>query len=254
MNNRMPVLFVGHGNPMNAIEETTFSSEWIRLGRELPRPTAIVVVSAHWTTDGRFVTAMPNPKLIYDFYGFPQELSEVKYPVSGDPILAKRIAKLFPGMTHDFSWGLDHGAWSVLVRMFPDADIPVVQVSLDLTKSLEEEFELMKSFRTLRDEGVLFIGSGNVVHNLMMMRWSGGIYDWAISFDEKIRTAVEGRDRDTFLHPEMLGEIARLSMPTDEHYRPLVSMLGLIDPDETLEFFNESIDIGSISMTSFVTR
>ena len=250
----MPILFVGHGNPMNAIENSSFSEEWSRIGRELPHPKAIVVVSAHFTTRGRLVTAMPHPKMIYDFYGFPKELYEVEYPAPGDLLLAERITKLFPETTLDFDWGLDHGAWSVLVRMFPNADIPVVQISLDMTKSLTEEYELMKLLRPLRDEGVLFIGSGNIVHNLGIMNWEGAPYPWAVEFDSKIKGFLEQHDDRSILRYEDLGEFAQLAVPTDEHYRPMIGMLALRDPDEEWVFFNESIDLGSIGMRSFLSR
>lgn len=254
INNRMPILFVGHGNPMNALEDSSFALEWIRLGNELPRPKAIIVLSAHWTTRGRMVTAMPRPKTIYDFSGFPKELYEVKYDAPGDTVLAERISQLLPGTSLDFDWGLDHGAWSVLVRMFPGANIPVVQISLDVTKNLKEEYELMKKLRPLRDEGVLIIGSGNIVHNLMMMNWDGEPQSFAIDFDEKVKMLLEKNDTEALLLPEYLGEDARLSIPTDEHYRPMIGILALRDPDEEWVFFNEAIDLGSIGMRSFVSR
>lgn len=250
----MPIMFVGHGNPMNAIEENSYSAEWERVGKILPRPTAIVVMSAHWMTRGRFVVASPKPKMIYDFYGFPEALSSVVYPAMGNPVLAREIAELLLGTELDFDWGFDHGAWSVLVQMFPAADIPAIELSLDATQTLEEEYQLLQRLRPLRDVGVLFIGSGNIIHNLGAVDWHGEPAKWAIAFDREIKRYLETHDDAALLHPEALGGNAQLSIPTDEHYRAMTALLSLRDPDENWEFFNEKIDLGSIGMRSFISR
>jgi 4,5-DOPA dioxygenase extradiol len=249
---RMPVLFVGHGNPMNAIEDNAYSRKWREVGSALTRPRVIVVISAHWMTRGHFVTAMPNPKMIYDMYGFPDELYTVQYPAPGSPRTAEEICKMVKGIQFDHEWGLDHGAWSVLVHLFPDADIPVLQLSLNYAASPKQEFELALQLRDLRDKGVLFIGSGNIVHNLRAMRMDGGVYDWALSFDELVKQKMNDGDFTSLISYEKLGAAARYSIPTDEHYRPMLSALALRSDKETPHFFNEMIDLGSVSMRSFL--
>ncbi len=185
----MPALFVGHGSPTNALEDNEFSRAWADAGRALPRPTTILCISAHWVTDGTRVTAMNKPKTIHDFYGFPQELYEMKYPAEGSPALARLTEQALQKTTHvkmNYNWGLDHGTWSVLCRIFPDADIPFVQLSLDGYKEPQDHYELGMQLRSLKNKGVLIVGSGNIVHNLMMLSWQDTAYDWTVEFDEEV--------------------------------------------------------------------
>ncbi len=248
----MPALFVGHGSPTNSLEDNEFSRAWADAGRALPRPTAILCISAHWMTNGTRVTAMEKPKTIHDFYGFPQELYEMKYPAEGSSTLA-RLAVQTLQKTHvemDFNWGLDHGTWSVLCRMFPDADIPVVQLSLDGYKEPQQHYELGLQLRPLRNKGVLILGSGNMVHNLMMLSWQDTAYDWAVEFDEKLKELILSDDHDSIIHYERLGRLASLSIPTNEHYLPMLYILALKDQDDKISFFADKVTLGSISMRS----
>lgn len=250
---KMPLLFVGHGNPMNAIEDNKYSRTWGKIGKEMVKPQAIVCMSAHWTTEGSFVTAMKMPKTIYDFYGFPDEMYQVKYPAKGDPGLAKKITEIDKGIGLDEGWGLDHGAWSVLKQMYPDADIPVVQLSVDYSRNPEQQYELVKELKSLRNKGVLFIGSGNIVHNLGVMNFENGKpYDWALEFDEQSKKLIEKGDHKALIKYEKLGAAAKMSIPTDEHYRPMLATLALQQPGEEPHFFNEGIDLGSVGMRSFI--
>ncbi|HEX7432414.1 MAG TPA: 4,5-DOPA dioxygenase extradiol [Anaerolineaceae bacterium] len=247
---RMPVLFIGHGSPMNAIEDNEFSQAWREVGKSLPRPKGIVVISAHWETQGTLVTVMDKPRTIHDFYGFPRPLFEFNYPAPGDPVLAEHISNLVKtsDVNPDLQWGLDHGSWSVLARLFPEADIPVVQMSLDRAQGLPFHFELGRQLQALRDEDVLIIGSGNVVHNLRMMVWEERIYDWAADFDSKIKQWILEGDTDSIIHYEKYGHPAELSVNTEEHYLPLLYVLGLKHPQDTISFFNEKVWGGSLSM------
>jgi len=247
---RMPALFVGHGSPTNAIEDNEFSRAWADVGRTFPKPHAILCVSAHWETVGTHVAAMETPKTIHDFYGFPRPLYEVRYPASGSP----RLAQLVRGgvrttevrLNHD--WGLDHGAWSVLCRMFPAADIPVVQLSLDRTKDAAFHYALGRELRGLRNQGVLILGSGNIVHNLGLIRWKNTAYDWAVEFDEAMKGLIVSGDHDAIIHYDRLGRTAQLSVPTNEHFLPLLYILALQDTDDAASFFAEKVTLGSISM------
>lgn len=250
----MPVLFVGHGNPMNVLEGNKFGKVWEEIGANLPRPKVIVVMSAHWLTRGCYVTAMEKPRMIYDFYGFPEEMYNIQYLVPGDVELAQKIVSLNKHIKLDHEWGLDHGAWTVLYRMYKEAEIPVVQLSIDLSMSPREQYEMMRDIRSLREKGVLFIGSGNIVHNLSMLRMDGASYEWSIEFDEKVKELLLSKDFDRLIDYEWMGEVARLAIPTDDHYRPMLLSLGLVGKNEGIEFFNESIDLGSVSMRSFVVR
>jgi 4,5-DOPA dioxygenase extradiol len=253
---RMPVVFFGHGSPMNAIEPNRYADAWRAIGARVPRPRAILSVSAHWYTRGTGVTAMPQPRTIHDFYGFPKPLYEVSYPAPGDPALAARVRDLVaPVEAHlDQSWGLDHGTWQVLLHAFPAADIPVVQLGIDGTQPARFHYDLGKRLAPLRDEGVLVIGSGNVVHNLGLMRRSGEAapYDWAVRFDERVRTLVAARDHAPLVAYESLGEDARLSIPTPDHYLPLLYCIALHGAGEALDFPVDGIDIGSVGMLSVV--
>jgi 4,5-DOPA dioxygenase extradiol len=249
---RMPVLFVGHGNPMNAIEDNEFSLAWSEAAKSLPRPKAILCISAHWETSGTKVTAMDKPKTIHDFYGFPRELFEVEYPAAGSPDLAQTVRKAIK-MTEvqpDLSWGLDHGTWSVLKRMFPLADMPVVQLSLDRTKPFEHHYQLGRQLKELRDEEVLILGSGNLVHNLRMVVFDDVAFDWAVEYDRKVSQWIMDDDHDPIIHYDKQGQSALLSVNSGEHYLPLLYTLGLKEAGEPVSFFADKVWGGSLSMRS----
>ncbi|MEW6469983.1 MAG: 4,5-DOPA dioxygenase extradiol [Bacteroidota bacterium] len=249
---KMPVLFVGHGNPMNAIEKNEYHNKWAGLGKTLPRPKAILVVSAHWLTKGTKVTAMEKPRTIHDFGGFPAELFAQQYPAKGSPEMAKETQQLIKKakVEADMDWGLDHGTWSVLLPMFPKADIPVFQLSIDYSQGPQYHYDLAKELAALRKKGVLIIGSGNIVHNLGMIQWNGKPYDWAIEFDEKIKGFIDEQDHASVIAYDKLGSIAKLSVPTNDHYLPLLYALALQEKNEKISYFNEKIDLGSASMRS----
>lgn len=250
---KMPVLFVGHGNPMNAIEKNEFSLKWSEIGKEIPKPRAILCISAHWETKGTKVTAMEQPKTIHDFGGFPKELFETQYPAPGSAKLAQEAIESAPNKTilKDFDWGLDHGCWSVLKPMFPNADIPVIQLSIDYTKPMEYHVELAKELASLRKKGFLIIGSGNIVHNLYKVNFqqSEG-FDWAESFNQKVKELAIKGDKKSLVQYEKLGRDALLSVPTPEHYIPLLYAMGTKNEEDNLSFFNDKTMMGSISMTS----
>ena len=256
----MPVLFVGHGTPMNAIEENEFSRTWEKLGRELSRPEAVLCISAHWEDSASWVTAMEQPKTIHDFGGFPDKLYEQQYPAPGAPALADEMASHLTeyGIEKDYGWGLDHGTWSVLRHMYPQADIPVVQLSIDYTKGMRYHYELGRSLSFLRRRGVLVIGSGNMVHNLGMVKWKGGeidngfAYDWAEELNERMKRALLTGDHESLIDYKSLSEYPRLGIPTEEHYIPLIYALGLQSEGDSLVFFNDKVVGGSLSMTSFI--
>jgi len=250
MNPTMPVLFVGHGSPMNAIEDNEFSSAWKQASREIPTPKAILCVSAHWETLGPQVTAMEKPRTIHDFYGFPRQLSELQYPAPGSPELARRVMGLVKAGTvsEDQSWGLDHGTWSVLRRMYPGADIPVVQLSLDRSQQAPYHYRLGKELRALRDEGVLILGSGNIVHNLRLMVWQDTAFDWAQEYDAQVKQWILAGEHEPIIHYEQHGRPAMLAVNSAEHYLPLLYVLGLQDEGETVGFFAEKLWGGSLSM------
>lgn len=251
-NTRMPVLFVGHGNPMNAIEDNEFSRAWIKVGGQLPRPKAILCISAHWETIGTMVTAMEQPKTIHDFYGFPPELFAVKYPAPGSPQLAEDIRSMVSSkkIEPDQEWGLDHGTWSVLVRMFPQADIPVLQLSLDHNLSMKAHYELGKELRSLREQGVLVVGSGNIVHNLGLVVWEDTAFEWAVEFDGKVRDWIRQDEHEPIINYTEQGRAAHLAVNSGEHYKPLLYVLGLKEAGEPVQFFAEKIWGGSLSMRS----
>jgi 4,5-DOPA dioxygenase extradiol len=249
---RMPVLFIGHGNPMNAIEDNEFSRAWLEAGKDLPHPKAILCASAHWETRGTQVTAMEKPRTIYDFYGFPPELYAKKYPAPGSPELAIRVQDLVGKnlVAKDLTWGLDHGTWSVLARLFPDADVPVIQLSLDVTKRGQAHYDLGKTLQPLRDEGILIIGSGNIVHNLRMVVFEDTAFDWAVEFDEKVKQWILAGDHESIIHYEGQGRAAALAINSAEHYKPLLYVLGAKQADEPIHFFAEKVWDGSVSMRS----
>lgn len=252
----MPVFFIGHGSPMNALSDNAFTRKWAEIGKTIPRPKAVLCVSAHWYVPFTGVTAMEMPPTIHDFGGFPKELFEFEYPAPGSPELAERISELLSPVDvgSDDQWGLDHGTWSVLCHVFPDADIPVVQLSIDKTKPPEFHYELAKHLALLRDEGVLIIGNGNIVHNLRFFSHgasSESPFDWAVRFDNQVRQAVISGNHESLIGYESLGGDARLSVPTPEHYLPLLYVLGMQRPGDEIGFPIEGFDGGgSISMLS----
>lgn len=252
---KMPVLFVGHGNPMNAISDNSITQEWQRVGAKLPAAQAIVVISAHWLTYGTRITDAPKQRIIYDFYGFPEELYGVQYDASGDPAIAETLRRAFLQYEAqlDSTWGLDHGTWSVLKHLAPDPTIPVLQISLDVRQSLEELVEMFRLLRPLREQGVIFIGSGNIVHNLGIMNFTNPqAFDWALEFDDTAATAMSNHNLGQLVRPFAMGAAARLAIPTDDHYRPMLAAMTLLDPTEDLNYFNEVVEMGSIGMRSFI--
>ena len=255
MNNPMPAIFFGHGNPMNAVMKNRYTEAWSAIGRSLPRPKAILCVSAHWYLPGTAVTAMSTPRTIHDFGGFPRELYEVQYPAPGSPELATRIRSLLAPLPVELDqrWGLDHGTWSVLCHVFPEADIPVVQLSIDETRDAQFHYELGKSLAPLRDEGVLIIGSGNLVHNLHTYAWGQHEvepFDWAVRFETQAREFLSQGNDAPLVNYESLGRDALLSAPTPDHYLPLIYVMGLRREGEAASFPVEGFDGGSISMLS----
>lgn len=250
---KMPVIFVGHGSPMNAIEENDFTKGWKEIGRKIPIPRAILSISAHWQTKGTRVNDTTYPKQIYDFYGFPKQLYEVVYDVAGNEELADRVREILEDqVTVDNSWGIDHGIWSVLSKVYPKADVPVVQLSLNFDMTPREHFELGRKLSILRDEGYLIFGSGNIVHNLGRVNWSlGGGYDWADEFDITVKRCILAGDYEPLIE---LGNGGILPVPTREHYLPLLICLGAVGKGDIGEIFNDSRVLGSISMTSYLFK
>jgi len=253
----MPVLFIGHGSPMNGIEDNEFSSRWKEMGETIPVPTAVIVVSAHWFTRGTKVTAMDFPKTIHDFGGFPEALYQVQYPAPGDPVLARDVAEMIHStdveLSHD--WGLDHGTWTIIRHMYPDANIPVLQLSIDYTHEGKFHFELAKEMKQLRKRGVLIIGSGNMVHNLRMVDWAklsepGYGYDWALEMNTTFKNLIMNGLYDDLVHHDRLGTAGQLAIPTPEHYLPLLYTLGASNRKDRIEFFNDKAMGGSLTMTS----
>ena len=249
---KMPVLFVGHGNPMNAIEKNEYHNTWTEMGKALPKPKSILVVSAHWLTKGTKVTAMEKPQTIHDFGGFPDELFAQQYPANGSPEFARETQALITKtkVQSDMDWGLDHGTWSVLLPMYPNADIPVFQLSIDYSQPPQYHYDLAKELAALRKKGVLIIGSGNIVHNLGMIDWGGKAYDWAIEFDEKIKKFIDSGDHSSIINYQNMGKVAQLAVPTNDHYLPLLYSLALQKKSDTLSYFNAKCEMGSVSMRS----
>lgn len=254
---RMPVLFLGHGSPMNAIEENEFVANFRKVGEEIPRPKAILCVSAHWETKGTFVTAMDNPRTIHDFGGFPQKLFDVQYPAPGSPELARETKNLvqstFVGL--DEKWGLDHGAWSVIKHLYPNADVPVIQMSIDYSKPAQYHYDLARELSALRERGVLIVGSGNMVHNLGMVAWNklnedAYGFDWALEADARMKRFIHDGDHQQLINYRNQGKAFDLAIPTPEHYLPLLYTLGLQDTNEKVQLFNDKAIGGSLSMTS----
>ncbi|WP_417887993.1 4,5-DOPA dioxygenase extradiol [Zunongwangia sp.] len=254
---KMPIFFFGHGSPMNAIEENEFVLSWRKISETIPKPNAIICISAHWITKGTAVTAMNKPRTIHDFGGFPKELFEVKYPVNGAPELAKNISKSITEnpILLDHQWGLDHGSWSVLKHLYPEANVPVIQLSLDAYKTTLEHYKLAKELSILRRKGILILGSGNIVHNLNRIDWNNfdkidHAFAWAREANKRIKRLIENNDHYSLQNYKKLGVAVNLAIPTSEHYLPLLYILALQEKGDILEFFNDKAVGGSLSMTS----
>ena len=253
----MPTLFIGHGSPMNGIEDNDFSRSWAVLGQEIPQPKAVLCISAHWLTKGTSITAMPSPRTIHDFGGFPKALFDVQYPAPGDPVLAQDTAGIIrhTPVHLDHEWGLDHGTWTVVRHMYPDADIPVLQLSIDYHQSPEWHYQLGQELASLRRKGVLIIGSGNMVHNLGMVAWNKlndpeyG-FDWALEMDTIFKDRISREDHQALVHYQDLHQAVKLAIPTPDHYYPLLYTLGTSLKGEEPRFFNDRAVGGSLTMTS----
>ncbi len=253
----MPVLFVGHGSPMNGIEDNEFSRTWSAMAKQIPVPKAVLVISAHWFTKGTHITAMDFPETIHDFGGFPKELYAVQYPAPGNPLLAKETADMIHSANVDLAhdWGLDHGAWTIIRHMYPEANIPVLQLSIDYTKDAKFHYELAKEIFSLRKKGVLILGSGNIVHNLRMVAWDklnepNYGYDWALQMNNTFKELIANDMHDKLIQYQYLGKEAMLAIPTPEHYLPLIYSLGLKEKNDSISFFNDKAVGGSLTMTS----
>jgi len=254
---RMPVLFVGHGSPMYAIEENEFVETWRKLGSELPKPKAILAVSAHWETRGSQVTSMQHPQTIHDFGGFPQALFDVQYPAPGSPELANETIQAVKGspITTDDRWGLDHGTWSVIRRIYPNADIPIVQLSLDYNKTPQEHYDMAKELASFREKGILIVGSGNIVHNLRQVAWDKKDdeefgHDWALEANALFKKLILDNNHQALIDYKSLGSAVQLAAPTPDHFLPLLYALALKHMDEDVSFFNDKAVMGSLTMTS----
>ncbi len=255
--NLMPALFIGHGSPMNGIEDNEFSRRWKKMAAEIPVPKAVLVVSAHWFSNGTHITAMDFPKTIHDFGGFPKALYEVQYNAPGSPALAMETTSLIHSahveLNHD--WGLDHGTWTVVRHMYPEANIPVLQLSIDYSREFQYHFDLARELFALRKKGVLIMGSGNMVHNLRLVAWDkmeepGFGFDWALKMNDTFKNLILQGDFKPLIHYESLGTEGRLAIPTPEHYLPLLYTLGLKDKQDEISFFNDRAVAGSLTMTS----
>ncbi|MGV8905469.1 MAG: 4,5-DOPA dioxygenase extradiol [Acetobacterium sp.] len=251
---RMPALFVGHGSPMNAIEDNEYTRGWEKIGRQMPKPEAILSISAHWYTNGSRITDASHPNMVYDMYGFPEALYKVIYKPEGAPELAQFAQTLITkDVQIDNSWGCDHGTWSVLSKMYPEADIPVVQLSIDGSASAETQFKIGEEISALRDSGVLIFGSGNIVHNLSRINWEmEGGYPWAVEFDDYIKNKITERQYYDVVHYETEGAASRSAFYTPEHFYPLLYVLGAAKEDDQVSIFNDSCAMGSMSMTSYL--
>jgi 4,5-DOPA dioxygenase extradiol len=252
---KMPAIFVGHGSPMNAIEDNVYSKSWRDIAKRIPKPKAIISLSAHWFTKGTKIMNEEQPKTIYDMYGFPKELYEVIYNTPGSPILAKTSKELITKETeYDNSWGIDHGTWSVLTHMYPERDIPVFQISIDGSAPPEAHYQIGKELKSLRDCGVLIFGSGNIVHNLRLVDWNMANegFDWAYEFDNYIYNNIMEKNHNNILKYKELGEVAKLAVPTPDHFYPLLYVLGATSEEDRISSFNKSGELGSLTMTSYL--
>jgi 4,5-DOPA dioxygenase extradiol len=250
---RMPTLFIGHGNPMNAITDNSYREAWLALGKSLPKPKAVLCISAHWQTRGTQVCAVEHPQTIHDFGGFPAELFAQQYPAPGAPEYAKLVCDLLPNkIKSTLDWGLDHGTWSILQSLFPNADVPVFQLSLDVDINFSEHFNLAENLADLREMGVMIIGSGNIVHNLGRLNMQGKTPGWAITFDEYVKKALESKNEKDLLDIARAGDSAQLAVPTEEHYLPLLYIAAVKHVDDNMQFITESFDLGTLSMRSVI--
>jgi 4,5-DOPA dioxygenase extradiol len=261
LNTTFPAIFIGHGSPMNAIEENEFSLGWQELAGQLPKPEAVICISAHWETNGSMVTAMDKPRTIHDFGGFPGELYKVQYPAPGSPLLAKEIINKITQteVTPDYSWGIDHGCWSVLRRMYPEADVPVIQLSLDVNKNPLDHYNLGKELAILRKKNVMILGSGNMVHNLGRMVIKGDFnepfgLDWALEANDLFKKLIAEDRMGELINYESLGNAVRLAVPTPEHYLPMLYTLALKREGKDVQYFNDKPVAGSLTMTSFIIQ
>lgn len=252
---KMPVLFVGHGSPMNAIEDNYYTKTWRSLAEKFPKPEVILAISAHWYGKGTKIMNEEKPKTIYDMYGFPQELYQITYNVPGSPSMAKISKELISRETkYDNTWGIDHGTWSVLIHMYPKKDIPVFQISIDAEASPSEHYAIGKELQALREKGALIFCSGNIVHNLRMIDWNKGNkgFDWAYEFDEYIYENIVNKNHDNILKFNEFGNSAKLSVPTPDHFYPLLYALGASDEKDQISVYNKSAELGSLTMTSYL--
>ena len=250
---KMPVVFIGHGSPMNAIEDNKYTRGWIELAARIPKPEAILAISAHWSVRGTRISDEPSPETIYDMYGFPQELYNLKYSPAGAPALAHVTKELVGNAQIDNSWGIDHGTWSILSKMYPKADIPVLQMSVNKELKAQEHFEIGKKLKILREQGVLIFGSGNVVHNLARVNWNmTGGHEWADEFNNYIKDKIVKKGYKDVIDYYKAGVIAELSFTTSEHFDPLLYILGASEDTDKLTIFNDSCTLGALSMTSYL--
>jgi 4,5-DOPA dioxygenase extradiol len=251
----LPVLFIGHGSPMNVIADNTYTRDLQKVRKGLPAVKAIVVISAHWLTRGTLITGSARPQQIFDFYGFPEELYRVNYNAPGSPVVAQMLCDLAgdAGMEIDPDRGIDHAAWVVLRHLYPEQQMPVLELSLDIEKDPSWHYHMGKKLKEARKEGILFIGSGNIVHNLRRIRWEENAepFPWAVRFDQQVKEALDIGDHQLLIHFDSLGEDAMMAIPTNEHYLPMLYVLGMMDPGEKIKYIHESIQNGSISMRSF---
>ena len=252
---KMPMLFVGHGSPMNAIEDNQYTHNWKELAKKIPKPKAILSISAHWYTKGTKIMQEEQPKTIYDMYGFPKELYEIAYPAPGNPALAKEAKALLSKESEfDASWGIDHGTWSVLVHMYPESNIPVFQISIDATAPPDVHYQIGRELSSLREKGVLLFASGNIVHNLRLIQWgmTDRGFDWAYKFDTYIKESIESRNHENIIHYLNAGESAKLAVPTPDHFYPILYLLGASDNGDVISVYNHSCMLGSLSMTCYL--
>lgn len=252
---RMPLVFVGHGSPMNAIEDNDYTRSWKSIAERIPRPEVIISISAHWFTKGTRIMKEEAPKTIYDMYGFPKELYEVVYDAPGSPDFAGTAKELISKETeYDSSWGIDHGTWSVLVHMYPKRDIPVFQISIDAYAPPESHYKIGRELKSLRDRGALIFGTGNIVHNLRLVDWHMGSkgFDWAYEFDDYIYDKIINKNHNSIINYKEMGDAARHAVPTPDHFYPLLYVLGATDEEDKVSVFNKSCELGSLTMTSYL--
>lgn len=252
---KMPMMFVGHGSPMNAVEDNRYTRSWKEMAKKIPKPEAIVSISAHWYTNGTKIMNERSPKTIYDMYGFPKELYEIVYNAPGAPKLAEHAKNLISKQSEfDHSWGIDHGTWSVLVHTYPEKDIPVFQISIDASASPEDHYQVGRNLKSLREQGVLLFGTGNIVHNLRRVDWGmkDEGFDWAYEFDDYIKESIESGNHDNVINYLSLGEAAKSAVPTPDHFNPILYILGASDEKDKISIYNNNCMMGALSMTSYL--